>query len=103
MRVEGVMLVGVWKTTLIRKISHERAALGSAGRKTGALDVEQFSADRHFPGVVARVTDARKGGAMSVPKRISADPARPTGIMPWHADRDVLRRQPTTTFNHNSP
>jgi hypothetical protein len=89
MRVERMMLVGMWKVTLIREISHERAALGSASRETCAFGIEQFSPNRRFPSVISGVANPWQGDAVGIPKWIRANAAGPTGIMPRHAYRDV--------------
>ena len=93
MRVERMMLVGMWKAALIREISHERAALGGAGGETCAFGVEQFSSYGRLPCVIPGVANPRQGDAVGIPKWVRANAAGPAGIMPRHADRDVLSWQ----------
>jgi hypothetical protein len=100
MRVERVMLVRVRKAAFIGKIRHEGTALGGTSWETATLSIEQFSPDRRLPSVISSVADARQRDAMSVAEGVGADAARPAGIVPRNADRDVLSRQPASAFDH---
>jgi hypothetical protein len=74
-----------------RERRHEARALGDARRKLLGPQVgERLLGDIGLSAVVLRLRDASQSATRHVARRLAADVPVPAGVMPWHADREVL-------------
>ncbi len=77
---------------------HERHTLADAGRQVFDRNlVQRLSCAAQFDSVALALADAREDQATCIAGRVGTDRARPTTIVPWHTNRDVVHWQATRT------
>src|SRR5262245_56685927 len=88
--------IGVGNAPVEREGRHERPPLAKARRQgpLPLLELQDRPAAVQLLGVVvALLADFLQDETRGVALRVSADRSGPATVMPWHADRDVTKRQ----------